>query len=70
MSFMYAHGYCVACGTFMSFNPHKVPSLRIKGEREPICLHCFTRWNELNRTNKGLPEGPLNDGAYEPLEVM
>lgn len=68
-SFMWVHGHCVACKTFLSFNPDHVPSLRIKGIREPLCRECFASWNAIHKTAKGLPEVPLHPDAYEPKEV-
>jgi hypothetical protein len=56
-------GFCAACRRPISFNPHKVPSLRINGVKEPICESCANRWNELH------PEAarPIMAGAYEVM---
>lgn len=57
-------GECVACKARISFNPVRVPSLRIAGTRQPLCPTCFERWNMIHRTSKGLPAIPLHPDAY------
>lgn len=61
------HGSCVACQAPIAFNPHRVPSLTVSGQREPLCRVCFARWNTIHRTSKGLEALPLNSDAYEPM---
>lgn len=67
--YMLAHGYCIACGRPITYNPNHVPSLRIDGVRHAICRHCHREWNRFHRVEKGLPEVPLHPLAYEPEEV-
>ena len=69
MSFMFGVGICINCKTPMSFNPDKVPSLVVRGEREPLCRSCVERWNEIHRTSKGLSPVPIPEDAYEPQET-
>lgn len=69
MGFMTIHGYCAACGRFIVFNPDRVPSLRVDGERQPICQSCHAEWNRIHRLAKGLDPAPLHPDAYEPEEV-
>lgn len=59
-------GLCVRCSKSFGFNPHKVPSVRVNGEREPLCEACF---EELNRVREGEGLDPLValPGAYEPI---
>jgi len=64
---------CCLCHQIFSYNPHKVPSIRLKagkpdptGERETICKACMDRANAVRRA-RGLPELPILPGAYEPL---
>lgn len=57
-------GYCVGCKSRISFNPVHVPSLRINGEKQPLCPACHAKWNEIHRTSKGLPAIPLHPDAY------
>jgi hypothetical protein len=63
------HGFCVSCERPISFNPELVPSLRVNGEREPVCRGCFKLWNEVHRVSKGLEPVKLRPGAYEPERV-
>jgi hypothetical protein len=65
MGFMIAIGRCVACGNTFAFNPNKVPSIRINGEKEPICRPCIERANALKR-EKGIPEFEIPKDAYAP----
>lgn len=69
LAFMLVYGTCCACGSRISFNPDKVPSLRVNGVREPICRACFEQWNQIHRTSKGLDPLPLAPDAYEPEPV-
>jgi hypothetical protein len=63
-------GECVACAVPLCFNPHHVPSLRVNGVREPLCIVCFNRWNEIHRVAKGLEPLPLHPDAYAPAETL
>ena len=67
--YMMVHGCCVACRALISFNPNKVPSIRVKGNREPLCRGCFAKWNKIHRTDKGLEPLPIHPEAYEPEPV-
>ena len=69
MGFMIVHGHCIACKNFMAFNASFVPSIPVKGVREPVCKDCFNRWNEIHRTSKDLEPLPIHPDAYEPEEV-
>lgn len=66
MGYVIVYGQCVNCGRMIAFNPNKVPSLVIEGQREPLCAVCFAKWNEVHRTSKGLDPIPLQPDAYEP----
>jgi hypothetical protein len=68
MGFAYGVGPCVGCRNIMTYNPMRVPSIRVNGEREPVCASCVRRWNDL-RIARGLPPfpEPLPD-AYEPCD--
>jgi hypothetical protein len=55
---------CINCKQVFSFNPMRVPSVIIKGTREPICKDCVPRINELRRTLKLPLIIPFPD-AYE-----
>lgn len=69
MAFMMVHGFCCACGRPISYNPNRVPSLPVNGQREAICRYCHAEWNRIHRTEKGLDPIPLHPDAYEPEEV-
>ena len=69
MAFVTVNGHCINCGTVISANPDKVPSIRVDGEREMLCRNCFDQWNEIHRISKGLDPIPLAPDAYKPLEV-
>lgn len=56
---------CYGCGGLMSFNPVKVPSLRVDGERQPICETCVGIVNSKRRA-AGVPEFEIPEGAYAP----
>jgi Fe-S-cluster-containing dehydrogenase component len=64
--YVYALSECVGCHNMICYNPHKVPSIRVHGKREPLCRTCATQINE-NRKKANMPECPIPDDAYEPL---
>jgi len=59
---------CISCKATFTGNPNRVPSIRVNGNREPICRNCFDRWNEIHRISKGLEPQPLHPDAYEAVE--
>ena len=62
-----AYGDCIVCGLPFTFNPVRVPSITVNGEREPICRPCIPFVNALRR-KAGMDECvPLPD-AYEACE--
>ncbi len=67
MSFAVAFGPCVNCRRTFQFNPHKVPSAIVDGEREPICMACVREVNPI-REGKGLPPIQVLPDAYEPSD--
>ena len=69
MSYMFAMGECVSCGSVITFNPNRVPSLLVNGSREPLCRGCFGEWNQYHRTSKGLEPLKLEPNAYGPEPV-
>ncbi len=64
--FVFAHSPCLGCGRIFSYNPHRVPSLRIDGVREPVCLACVDRVNPKRVANGLEPIVPLS-GAYDMI---
>lgn len=61
------HCECVACRIPIAVNPNYCPSLRINGERKPLCPACHAKWNQIHRISKGLAPIPLHPEAYAPL---
>jgi hypothetical protein len=65
--YVLAHGACFGCKRFFSFNPVRVPSIRVNGTREPICADCVEHANP-RRASLGLaPIVPAHD-AYQAAE--
>mgnify|MGYP000258131711 CR=1 FL=1 len=67
MGYVLAYGNCINCGTLFSFNPAKVPSIRVDGVREPVCRTCIEQANEVRRA-AGITELTILPDAYEPCE--
>lgn len=67
MGYVLAHGYCVGCEQLFSFNPVRVPSLAVNGQREPVCQTCVARVNPMRKKN-GLPPIEPLPGAYEAAD--
>jgi hypothetical protein len=63
MSVVQAVSACAGCGQLFPYNPIKVPSITVRGTREPICLDCVERANPLRVENGLDPIVPL-EGAY------
>ncbi len=58
-------GACFECGQPFTFNLELVPSIRVRGTKEPICRACVERANPIRVAN-GLDPIEILDGAYEP----
>lgn len=67
MGFVFATSSCVGCGRVFSYNPMRVPSITIRGTREPICIACVERVNPM-RIKNGLPPIEPLPGAYEAAD--
>ena len=70
MGYAYLLCDCVACFKPIMCNPNLVPSLRVKGVKQPICRKCAERWNTIHRTSNGLEPVPIEDGAYDPCNEL
>jgi Fe-S-cluster-containing dehydrogenase component len=57
---------CIGCGNPFSYNPHRVPSVRIDGERQPVCRSCVDRVNPRREAN-GLDPIVIQPGAYDAM---
>ena len=64
MAYVMVISPCYGCGAPISYNPHKVPSIRVNGVREPICKGCVERVNPMRIANGLEPIVPAHD-AYE-----
>ena len=67
MGYALAMSACIGCGRIFSYNPMRVPSLTVKGTREPICRDCVDRANPQRRKN-GLPVIVPAADAYESVD--
>ena len=66
MGFAFCVGRCVVCCNSITFNPNKVPAIRIDGEKQPVCADCVARMQQKQRKLKvAVWPDPL-PGAYEP----
>ena len=67
MGYALATSHCLGCKRLFSYNPVRVPSLRVNGVREPICQSCIDRANP-ERIKKGLPPLVPHPDAYQPCD--
>lgn len=67
MGYTFIMGHCYTCKNLFTFHPHKVPSIRIKGTKEPICKACMLAANS-KRKALNLDPHPINPDAYEACE--
>jgi hypothetical protein len=61
--YIMAIGPCFGCRYLFAYDPDRVPSIVVNGEREPICRNCVERANPLRIKNGLDPIVPL-PGAY------
>jgi hypothetical protein len=64
--FVVALAPCWSCSRVFSFNPHFVPSLRVDGERRPICGACIELANVARRA-AGVEPHVIHPEAYVAL---
>jgi hypothetical protein len=67
MGYVMGFGACIGCGKLFSYNPTKVPALRVDGVREPVCRDCVARANP-ERVKNGLDPIVPDPEAYEPCD--
>lgn len=67
MGFVLCTSPCAGCFRIFSYNPMRVPSIRINGSREPICRLCVERVNPVREKN-GLPPIVFAPDAYEACD--
>jgi hypothetical protein len=66
MGYAFVHSACYGCGRLISYNPHRVPSIRVEGKREPLCRDCVDKVNK-GRIKNGLEPKPVHPDAYSPI---
>ncbi len=67
MGYALCTGHCAACGRLFMFNPVRVPSVRINGEREPVCETCMRAAN-VERRRRNLEPFDIPSDAYEACD--
>jgi hypothetical protein len=67
MGYAMAMSACVGCKRVFMYNPHKVPSIRHNGFREPVCRECIEHANPI-RVKNGLEPFNIDPQAYEPID--
>ena len=65
--YAFAMGACLRCGQPFTFNPVRVPSIRVNGQREPLCRACVDALNA-ERVKLGLERWVIPDDAYLLVE--
>jgi hypothetical protein len=55
------------CKQIFTFNPVRVPSIRVSGSREPICGRCIENIN-LKRVAAGVPPFTIAPDAYDACD--
>ena len=65
MGYALMFGTCIGCKKPFGFNPNRVPSIRVDGQREPVCLECVSLANP-ERIARGLEPIVPHPQAYEP----
>ncbi len=67
MGFAMCMGPCFGCGKTFSFNPVRVPSIRVEGVKQPVCRECIEAANP-KRVANGLDPIEILPGAYEACD--
>ena len=67
MGYAMAMGTCFACHKPFTFNPMRVPSIRIEGVKQPVCRECVERANPMRIANGLEPIVPAPD-AYDACD--
>jgi hypothetical protein len=67
MGYVIALSPCYGCGQLFTYNPVRVPSVIVRGSREPICERCLEAANP-QRIARGLEPMVLFPGAYDACD--
>jgi hypothetical protein len=68
MAYVQALGHCILCEKVFAFNPLRVPSLRVDGERRPVCAECIQLKVNPYRESQGLEPVVPEPDAYEEIQ--
>ena len=68
MGYVQALGHCILCQKVFSFNPIRVPSIRVDGKREPVCEECIRLKVNPYRESKGLEPVIPEPDAYDEVD--
>lgn len=68
MGYVFVVGTCYFCHVMMTFNPVRVPSVMVKGTREPFCLACHKKANEIRKAHNLEPWPEPFPDAYEAVD--
>ena len=66
MGYAIVTGKCFGCQEFISYNPHRVPSIRVNGVRQALCRDCV-KIVQGNQERAGEPITEIHPQAYEPI---
>jgi hypothetical protein len=67
MGYVFATSACFGCGETFTYNPVKVPSIRIDGVPQPVCGSCIALANP-KRIANGLDPIEIHPDAYEACD--
>ena len=66
MGYAIVTGNCFACHEFISYNPHRVPSIWVEGVRQAICRVCAGIVQD-NQRRSGKAVTEIHPEAYQPI---
>ncbi len=67
MAFVTMTSACANCRRLFAYNPVRVPSVRVRGVREPVCGACMAELNQ-KRRDAGLDPIPIAPDAYDAVD--
>jgi hypothetical protein len=67
MGFLFLTADCSRCRRVFAFNPLRVPSVVVAGERLPLCRDCV-EWANAIRASRGLATWTVYPDSYEPVD--
>jgi hypothetical protein len=67
MGYALCFSNCFSCNRVFGFNPMRVPSINVNGQRHPVCRDCIARANPIRVANGLDPVVPAAN-AYDACE--